>query len=182
MLFIKENLMQPTIFDESQKTKQSDAVVITIRPYKEALPLSLQVSRGLINDDDIYPTGKIVKKYLLVGGCISGVIMMPLITMQSKDFDLKIMLAGLPITFIFVLLSTTLAGFLIASFKLHLNAKGLLWSAIIGAGITFKTFSTMEFTTSILIILILIGAVSAMLTGLIALPKSNIRDRKNDII
>ena len=172
--------MQPTIFDEPQKTKQSDAVVMTIRPYKETLPSSLQVSKELVNDDSSYPTGKIVKRYLLFGGAIGGVLILPFIAMQSKSFDLKSMLIGLPIDFIFVLLSAILTGFLIASFRLNRNAKGLLWSAVIGAGITFKTFSTMEFTTSTFIILTLMGAVSAVLTGLIALPNINNRDR--DII
>ncbi len=168
--------MQPTIFDEPQKIKQSDAVVMVIRPYEEASPLSLQANKELVNNDNSYPIGNIVKKYLFFGGAINSALMMPLLTIQTKGFDLKSMLVG----FIFILLSTALTGFLIANFKLNFNAKGLLWSAVIGAGITFKTFSTMEFTTLTLIILTAIGVVSAVLVGLIALP--NISNRDRDII
>lgn len=70
------------------------------------------------------------------------------------------------------LLPATLAGFLIASFKLYHNVRGLLWSAIIGAGTTVIFASTIVHDDIFaLISIVLVGATSAVLTALFALPK-----------
>lgn len=119
-----------------------------------------------------YPTGKVILMYLLFGGPIGGAFLMSLVLLESFALeDFYLVFAGLFLGFIFGVIPATLAGFLIASFKLHRNAKGLLWSAIIGACTTIVVATSIAHDIEGVTFMMLIGVVSAVLTGLFALPR-----------
>ena len=119
-----------------------------------------------------YPTGKVILMYLLFGGPIGGAFLMSLVLIESFALeDFYLIFAGLFLGFIFGVIPATLAGFLIASFKLHRNAKGLLWAAIIGACTTTVVATSIAHNIEGVIFITLVGVVSAILTGLFALPR-----------
>lgn len=119
-----------------------------------------------------YPTGKVILMYLLLGGPIGGAFLMSLVLIESFALeDFYLIFAGLFLGFVFGVIPATLAGFLIASFKLHRNTKGLLWSAVIGACTTTVVATFIANDIEGVIFITLIGVVSAILTGLFALPR-----------
>lgn len=161
----------PIIPIKPYETKQSNAVAAAIELPEEELVLTHNSHNETAANDNSYPTGKVIINYLLFGGPIGGSFIGLLLMIASARFDLSYVLGGSAVGFIFGLIPATLTGFLIASFKLNRDFKGLLWSAIIGAGITFNLTNVIGSTISMLLILTVIGAFSAILTGLFTLPK-----------
>ncbi len=151
------------------KKKATTAAAIQL-PEEE-----FELDETLVTENN-YPTGKVILMYLLFGGPIGGAFLMSLVLIESFALeDFYLIFAGLFLGFIFGVIPATLAGFLIASFKLHCNAKGLLWSAIIGACTTIIVAISIGSDALAILSVILIGAISAVLTGLFALPKLELK-------
>lgn len=147
-----------------------------------------------------YPKANVIIAYLCFGGATGGGIIgliisifLVLETVLSDNFLQKIIFTlvlallaipgfafwGLIIGFI----PATLTGCLIARLKLYRNDKGLLQSAIIGVistvicALLFTVFSDTTFSFKFFIFVVFaafLGAVSAYVVGLFALPKPSL--------
>lgn len=151
----------------SDNTKSNSTVAAAIQLPEEEYNLS-EISVV----ESSYPTGKVIIIYLLFGGPIGGVILIAFMLVGSFNLrDFYLIFIGLVFGFVFGVIPATITGFLIAGFKFYRTFKELFWSAIIGACTTIVVTVFIVSDVSFVVFRLLIGATSAVLTGLFALPK-----------
>ena len=131
-----------------------------------------------------YPKREVINQFVQFGGAIGGLfiwltVVLPNILFKNNGFNVvdvlnTTWLSGLSIVFyiffgfILGLLPALLTGWIVAQTNVYRNYIGLLTSLVIGSFIGFTFLSVIELP---LIIQILTGGVSALITGLTILPK-----------
>ena len=131
-----------------------------------------------------YPKREVINQFVQFGGAIGGLfiwltVVLPNILFKYNGFNVvdvlnTTWLLGLSIVFyiffgfILGLLPARLTGWIVAQINVYRNYIGLLTSLVIGSFIGFTFLSVIELP---LIIQILTGGVSALITGLTILPK-----------
>ncbi len=131
-----------------------------------------------------YPKREVINQFVQFGGAIGGLfiwltVVLPNILFKNNGFNVvdvlnTTWLLGLSIVFyiffgfILGLLPALLTGWIVAQINVYRNYIGLLTSLVIGSFIGFTFLSVIELP---LIIQILTGGVSALITGLTILPK-----------
>ncbi len=131
-----------------------------------------------------YPKREVINQFVQFGGAIGGLfiwltVVLPNILFKNNGFNVvdvlnTTWLLGLSIVFyiffgfILGLLPALLTGWIVAQINVYRNYIGLLTSLVIGSFIGFTFLSVIELP---LIIHILTGGVSALITGLTILPK-----------
>ena len=131
-----------------------------------------------------YPKREVINQFVQFGGAIGGLfiwltVVLPNILFKNNGFNVVEVLnttwsLGLSIVFyiffgfILGLLPALLTGWIVAQINVYRNYIGLLTSLVIGSFIGFTFLSVIELP---LIIPILTGGVSALITGLTILPK-----------
>ena len=142
-----------------------------------------------------YPKGKVIGTYGLLGGAIGGIFLwlsvaVPDVLFNDYNFGAPEMfnitnvyfitafnvvwLLGFALIFYIIfgfilgLLPSLFTGWILAQVNAYCNYKGLLISLITGGFMGFAFLSLLELP---LIMQVLTGGISAVITGLVALPK-----------
>ena len=142
-----------------------------------------------------YPKGKVINQYAQFGGALGGIFLWLSVAVPdvlfndynfggSEIFNITnayfitvfniVWLLGFALIFYIIfgfilgLLPSLFTGWILAQVNAHCNYKGLLISLITGGFMGFAFLSLLELP---LIMQVLTGGISAVITGLIALPK-----------
>lgn len=158
----------------------SDTDAASMQLFQDELAFTQPVQDPQSTNDKGYPTSSVIMKYLFFGGPIGGGLIGLLIAIF---FGNVAAVSIIPIAMIYGLglglIPALLTGIGAAYFKLKRSYRGLGCVAILGAVITIIYASLFVIWghvgpsyAAILAASVVLGALSALLTGLFSLPKS----------